>query len=407
MSNLIKLNLKEGWDINSRTNEPKAKDLPIGIFAKNLRKIPNLRFNQLTKKVEVDGKPIESNDLDLLYIDIQEKGWDIGKIAARDAFVRQAKKDQYHPIREYLEFVEKADIEEINPNKLATSYLGTNAELYDAMLKATLIGAVKRIFDNGCQFDYVCVLKGQQGIKKSTFWKILSGGHFNSSMPSGEGKDLLQLIGTTWFFGLEELDSVTKSFMSGKLKNLITSREDNYRPPYGSSPDKFPRSSIFVGTTNSDIFLCDETGSRRFWTIELPQNYSFKGETLPIMQLEKDRDGIFKGIMKCFRDGEQPMLPMELERQSRLENSKYRDDHPFKYQALERIKTRKSASCFTPFTAREIFSETTLRTAREITKEDLRQMGIVLKELGCTKAKRKNGERYWEIPQEWSLDEVQ
>jgi hypothetical protein len=34
-------------------------------------------------------------------------------------------------------------------------------------------------------------------------------------------------------------------------------------------------------------------------------------------------------------------------------------------------------------------------------------MGIVLKELGCTKAKRKNGERYWEIPQEWSLDEVQ
>ena len=35
-------------------------------------------------------------------------------IAARDAFVRQAKKDQYHPIREYLEFVEKADIEEIN-----------------------------------------------------------------------------------------------------------------------------------------------------------------------------------------------------------------------------------------------------------------------------------------------------
>ena len=52
MSNLIKLNLKEGWDINSRTNEPKAKDLPIGMFAKNLQKIPNLRFNQLTKKVE-------------------------------------------------------------------------------------------------------------------------------------------------------------------------------------------------------------------------------------------------------------------------------------------------------------------------------------------------------------------
>ena len=74
------------------------------------------------------------------------------------------------------------------------------------------------------------------------------------------------------------------------------------------------------------------------------------------MQLEKDRDGIFKGIMKSFRDGEQPMLPMELERQSRLENSKYRDDHPFKYQALNRIKIRRGGvEPFTPFTARQIF----------------------------------------------------
>ena len=157
--------------------------------------------------------------------------------------------------REYLEFVKRQILK--NQSKVATNFV--DAELYDAMPGNIDWGSQKN-FDNGCQFDYVCVLKGQQRIKKSTFWKILSGGHFNSSMPSGEGKDLLQLIGTTWFFGLEELDSVTKSFMSGKLKNLITSREDNYRPPYGSSPDKFP--SHFVGTTNSDIFLCDETGRR-------------------------------------------------------------------------------------------------------------------------------------------------
>ena len=126
------------------------------------------------------------------------------------------------------------------------------------------------------------------------------------------------------------------------------------------------------------------------------------------MQLEKDRDGIFKGIMKCFRDGEQPMLPIELERQSRLENSKYRDDHPFKYQALNRIKIRRGGvEPFTPFTARQIFEETTLRASKDITKEDLRQMGIVLKELGCIKSKRSAGERYWQIPQDWSLDDVQ
>ena len=74
------------------------------------------------------------------------------------------------------------------------------------MLKATLVGAFKRIFEGGCQFDYVCTLRGEQGIRKSTFWKVLSGGFFNSSMPSGIDKDLLMLIGTCWFFALEELE---------------------------------------------------------------------------------------------------------------------------------------------------------------------------------------------------------
>tara|TARA_Y100001968_G_C18975750_1_gene534427 strand:- start:163 stop:564 length:402 start_codon:yes stop_codon:yes gene_type:complete len=126
------------------------------------------------------------------------------------------------------------------------------------MLKATLVGACQRIFEPGCKFDYVCVLKGQQGIRKSTFFKLLAGGHFNSTMPNAIEKDCLMLIGTTWFFALEELDSVTSDVKMGKIKNLISSQEDHYRPPYGTSPDKFPRPSIFVGTTNTENFLFDE-----------------------------------------------------------------------------------------------------------------------------------------------------
>ena len=409
MSDLIKLDLGEGWQQNRNNGEhTKPTKLPIGILSKYCQSIPNLRFNQLTKKVEINSKPIDSSDIDYLYVDIEESGWEIGKIAARDTFVRAAKKNQYHPIKEYLEYVEKSDIKAINPDKLATKYLRTSNDLYDAMLKATLLGSVKRIFENGCQFDYVCILKGQQGIKKSTFWRILSGGYFNSSMPTGEGKDLLQQIGSSWFFALEELDSVTKSFMSGKLKNLITTREDNYRPPYGCSPDSFPRSSIFVGTTNSDVFLCDETGSRRFWTINLPQNYSQNCETLPIELLERERDGIFKGIMQCYRQKQKPMLPKEFERLSILENTKYKDDHPFKFQALEKIKEKVREGKFNKsFSSREIFEETSLRLAKDVSKEDLRQMGIVLKELGCISAKREKGERKWRIPSDWSPNSVQ
>ena len=56
MSNLIKLNLQDGW-------EQKGKDpdnlvptkLPIGLFKQHCQTIPTLRFNELTGLVEVDS----------------------------------------------------------------------------------------------------------------------------------------------------------------------------------------------------------------------------------------------------------------------------------------------------------------------------------------------------------------
>ena len=66
---------------------------------------------------------------------------------------------------------------------------------------------------SGLQVDYVCVLRGQQGIRKSNLWKILSCGFFNSWMPTALEKDFLMLINREWFYGLEELDQVTKKLL--------------------------------------------------------------------------------------------------------------------------------------------------------------------------------------------------
>ena len=399
MNDLVKVSIDQGWD------EEEPTKLPIGTLSMALQKEKNIKFNQLTKKVEVDSIPIESSDLDLLYVSIEELGWTIGKTAVRDTYIRNAKRHQYHPIKKYLEFVEEeSSTKEIDIDQLATNYLGTNKDLYNKMLKATLVGACKRIFEGGCQFDYVCTLRGEQGIRKSTFWKVLSGGFFNSSMPSGIDKDLLMLIGTCWFFALEELDSVTQNFMSGKLKNLITSREDCYRPPYGSSPDKFPRSSIFVATVNTDNFLVDASGSRRFWVVDCPQRYSLKGETIDIEKVKADRDGIWKASMKAFRSGVLPMLDIDSERESFIENNRFKDDHPFKYLALKEIQ---KFPCNTKFTSRAILELSKLREDNKATKEDYRQMGLVLRDLGCKKGIRENGSRTWYRPTDWSLENIQ
>jgi len=405
MTNLIKLNLGKGWKPSSRNPDSiEARKIPIGLFFKECLAIPNLRFNELTGSIEVNSKEVPSHELDLLYIKCEESGWTIGKDAARDAMYKAAmQKDSYHPVKEYLELVETLP-DPIEIDHIASTYIGTSNPLYDKMLKATLIAGCQRIFEAGCKFDYVPVLKGPQGCRKTAFWKVLSGGNFNSSMPTDLGKDFLMLINREWFFGLEELDHVTKGTVDGKLKNVITSQEDHYRPSYARSTDKFPRKSIFVGTTNSDTFLKDSTGSRRFWVIECPQDYENKGETIPTEQLERDRDRIWCGAMKAYRSGALPMLDWADEKESFIANNKFKDDHPFKSHALEQIQ---KIPLDTPFTAREILIRTRYIDELKLTTEDYRQMGIVLRELGCVEAGRKNQQRHWKRPLDWSLEKIQ
>ena len=72
-----------------------------------------------------------------------------------------------------LEGIENnSDIYHVNINTIATDFLGTHDPLYDKMLKAFLIGAVSRAAERGCKFDNMLVLKGPQGIFKSSFLKL-------------------------------------------------------------------------------------------------------------------------------------------------------------------------------------------------------------------------------------------
>src|SRR4051794_19199242 len=44
---------------------------------------------------------------------------------------------------------------------------------------------------------------------------------------------------------------------------------DRFRPPYGVRVIESPRSCVFWATTNSDTYLKDDSGGRRFWPIKV------------------------------------------------------------------------------------------------------------------------------------------
>ena len=294
--------VEQGWKPTRQTvNDRKPSDLCIGNWSLKCRKwFPNLRYNELTKFCESNGKKIKPSSVEQLYIVLGEMGWKIDKAKAQDVFEKVAQENSYNPIKEYLEYLEKdqtiipADI-----SKLSTTYLKTTDPLSDEMLFKWLVGAAQRIFENGCQMDFCLVLKGKQGLSKSTFFRTLCKSYFCDSM--AEGKDHSMLIGTTWFKAFEELETITGKKECGELKNLITIREDIFRAPFARNTDHHPRASVFCATVNDDQFLKDQTGYRRFWVVEVETR-------IDINRVENDLDSIWKGIMLAYRNGVLPML---------------------------------------------------------------------------------------------------
>ena len=179
LTELIKA-YESGWKAVTRNGEVKqvTSKLYVGQWSARIKQDLNsrLKFNDLTMLAEIDGQPIKGEELENIYIELNERGWDISDKDAKKGFLNAAKVNRYHPVQDYLTRIENdPNVVAADINKLSSNYLKTEKKLYDSMLAACLIGEVQRAFQNGCQMDYLLTLKGKQGIGKSTFWRTLAG----------------------------------------------------------------------------------------------------------------------------------------------------------------------------------------------------------------------------------------
>ena len=283
----------------------------------------HLKLNDLARVYEFDGVPLPEDETMVSYGDMQQKGWNIEQKAWLDGLLRVAQKYRYDPVLDYLQYLEKAaDVEPVDINKIATNYLETESDLSDQMMKVALLGAVARRFEPGCQFDSVVVLKGDQGIRKSTFWKTLcSPAWFCDSTPN-DTKEMKMNMHSCWIFELAELENVTSKKGVGELKAIITIASDMIKKPYGRNVERDDRRSIMVASVNGDDFLRDPSGNRRFQVISLPQKAQ-KKEFIPVELVARDRDRIWKAAIVAYRAGEKPMLSLEHQELSNQKNKGY------------------------------------------------------------------------------------
>ncbi len=175
---------------------------------------------------------------------------------------------RFHPVLRYLDALPAWDGTPRLGHWLAEC-LGAADDDYTRLVGAWFVmGMVKRVREPGCQMDYMVVLEGLQGKRKSTALRCLAvRDEWFADTPVRVGTpDAVLSIAGKWLYEIAELDSFNRAEATA-VKSYVSSREDRVREPYARRFVDRKRSGVFAGTTNQSEYFKDPTGARRFWPV--------------------------------------------------------------------------------------------------------------------------------------------
>jgi predicted P-loop ATPase len=205
-----------------------------------------------------------------------------------------ARDRSFHPVRDYLSSLQHDGISRLD-TWLSTCW-GAERTPYTATIgRAMMIAAVARIDQPGCKVDTVPIFESDQGKMNSTAIKVLFDPWFTDELADLGSKDAAMQTRGVWGIEVSELDSMARADVS-RIKAFITRTLDRFRPPYGSRLLESPRSCVFWGTTNSESYLKDETGGRRFWPV--------KSGKINIVLIREIRDQLWAEAVVLYEAGE-------------------------------------------------------------------------------------------------------
>lgn len=209
----------------------------------------------------------------------------VGKDMTYDAIIKVGKDNAYDSAKDYISKI-KWDGQARLDTWLSEVYGVPKILYYKAVGSNWLKGLVKRIVEPGCKFDYVLVLEGEQGVKKSMSLSVLGGDWHVETTMSTDSKDFFMQFQGKAIIEFSEGETLNRTEVK-KMKAIITTQFDKYRPPYGRVSVDFPRRCVFAMTTNQEEYLKDETGNRRWLPVRVVSPQA------NVAWLEENRDQLF------------------------------------------------------------------------------------------------------------------
>lgn len=244
-----------------------------------------------------------------------EWGFEAADRKIHQAINELATKNAYHPVRDYLATLEWDGVPRLDT--WLKVYLGAEApEPYlSAVSRKTLCAMVARVMVPGTKYDQVLILEGLQGTRKSTTVRVLARPWFSDAAINVNDKDAVVAMRSVWVLEMGELSSMNRADVN-QLKEFVSRATDRIRMPYGRLAENIHRQCIFIGTTNSDEYLKDTTGNRRFWPVKV-------GEC-DTDALARDRDQLMAEAVFAWELGEPLYLDTLEQRRGASEETEHR-----------------------------------------------------------------------------------
>lgn len=251
-----------------------------------------LRYNvfadrMLVKEKDQPEKLLDEKEMNHLWLEVDNvlhfrPSWEF----FMKVLMHEAYKKPFHPVLDYLNGLKWDGVPRLD------TWLTTYAEAADneytrAVGALMLLAAVRRVRTPGCKFDEMLVLESPQGKDKSTFLSVLAveEAWFTDNLPlDNESKIVIELTAGKWIVEAADLSGMRKSDVES-LKAFLSRRVEVARLAYDRLTTERPRHFVIFGTTNSQYYLKDATGNRRFWPVRVT------GFNIP--QLKADRDQLW------------------------------------------------------------------------------------------------------------------
>lgn len=324
----------------------------------------------------------------------------LGVLASKDdvyaAMCRVAKDHAFHPVREYLGTLEPSEDPDAVLEDFAVA-IGVTNKVGVACVRKFLIGAVLRVLRPGCKHDGVLVLRGPQGVGKSSLLYALSPdtGWVQESLPDLESKDAQAALSGRWLVEIAELQAILRKSES-VAKDFLTRQDDSYRQAYDRRATRHPRSCVFIATTNDIDIIRDPTGARRYWVVET--------KSIDLEWVRNNRDAIWSAALALAVAGEPNYLDREQEAELREAQQAYTlaATDPWEDSVSGYLETNKDSlltlqDVYIGCLHGSVLSDSMKTDAlRHFTRTDMLRLAVIMRQLGWEKFPQgKNRRKLW------------